>query len=202
VTTRVTFDVSKLGDALTRAVNDGLAAAANVAADEAVRSFGKNGEASSPPGSPPNWHSGKLGNSISYAHPDRLGTPLHAAFGTEVPYGKYLETGATVRPKRTKYLPVPINDAAKRMARQVGNQGVSLRTKNLKVIIDKAKRQALLVEQTKTGKQRKNGAVFVLKRSVTIKARPWIMRAAKSAPDAMLAAFKAAARNSLQASGT
>lgn len=198
--TTVTFDASRFEGILIAAVNDGLAAAANVGADTAKRSFGSNhGGAPSSPGSPPNSQTGRLRNSVMYAHPDALGTPMHAAYGTAVEYGRHLEHGATVTAKRTKYLPVPVNAAARKMATQAGNQGVSLRTLNLTLVVDKAKRQALLVEKTRTGRDKKNGAVFVLKKSVRIAARPWLRRSADDGRSAMEAAFVEKAKASMQA---
>lgn len=180
-----------------RAVEDGLTEAAGVAAARAETSFGSDhGGVPSQPGSPPNSQSGHLRNSIAYASPLRLGTPLHAAFGTNVPYGMYLEKGATVTAKRSKYLPVPINQPAKDMLRR--QKGASLRTSSAKLVVEKARGGGLLlVEKTPRGKEKKNGAVFILKRSITIRPRPWALRAANDARTEMLAAFDLAVKRSL-----
>lgn len=201
--TTVTFDSSRFESLLIRAVNDGLAAAADVGADTAKRSFGSDhGGVPSSPGNPPNSQTGNLQGSIKYAHPDALGTPLHAAYGTPVEYGRHLEFGATVTAKRTKYLPVPVNAAARKMATQNATNGVGLRTRNLSLQIRKpgGVLKLFLMETTpKTGAIKKNGAVFVLKKSVRIAARPWLRRSADDGRSAMQAAFVEKAKAFMQA---
>lgn len=182
---------------LIKAMNAGLTAAAEVAANQAERSFGSDhGGVPSAPGSPPNSQTGHLRNSIAYCSPDALGTPLRAAYGTNVAYGRHLEFGAVIRPKSVKYLPVPINLPARLMLRRLGGFGVgvvgSLRTQNLMMIRPKGK-PAMLVEKTPTGRIKKNGAAFVLKKSVKIAARPWAKRAGIDAASQMKAAAQYAA---------
>lgn len=128
-----------------------------------------SGVSPSAPGSPPGVDRGGLRRSIAYA----VGSDV-AQVGTELKYGLYLERGANPRAKGGG-LPVPVNHAAKRMLRTLnisGGMRVSLRTKNL-VLIKRKGKPPLLIEQTPTGKEKKNGAVFVLKKSVRIAARPW-----------------------------
>ena len=176
------------------ACNAGLTAAVEVAADTVARSMGSDhGGAPSAPYSPPNSQSGNLLNSIHYASPDRLGTPLKAAFGSNAEYAKILEFGGTITAKRTKYLPVPVNKAAKDMLRRA--MGESLRGQNLKLIVAKGK--AMLVEKTRTGREKKSGAVFVLKRSIYIAPRPLFRPVISTAGPAMTAAFKVAAQRSI-----
>lgn len=191
-------------DRVTRACNAGLTAAVAVAADTAARSLGTDhGGAPSAPYAYPNSQSGQLRNSIHYASPEALGTPLRAAFGvggTGIPYARIIEQGGVVTAKTTKYLPVPVNKAAQDMLRRLTpstGPAASLRSQRLKFI--KGKKNAMLVEMTPSGKKEKtNGARFVLKRSIYIAPRPYLRPAASVAGPAMIAAFKEAAQRSLQ----
>lgn len=142
-------------------LNNGLAMAAAVCADQAVRNFGTSGGGvvgadkspldggpktgrsrkagrafykSSPPGGFPGVRTSYLRNSITFVHPDKLGTPLRAAFGTAVKYGKYLEFGAIIKPKNKKALRFEIAPG-----------------------------------------------VFIFRKKAVLKARPWIVRSANQA---------------------
>lgn len=113
--------------AMVPAINQGLFAAAVVMANQASRNMGtqgggvlgsgaridpKTGERkgpltrwyrgkprwiSAPPGAFPGMRLGTLKRSIMAVHPSALGTPGHAAFGTALPYGRYLEFGTRPR---------------------------------------------------------------------------------------------------------
>lgn len=104
-------------------LNRGLTAAVTVMADQAVRNFGTEGGGvrgsgsridvqtgkflgqlrrkrarsrdyiAAPPGKFPGVRTSLLRNSVRGVSPERMGTPLHAAFGTAVKYGRYLEFG-------------------------------------------------------------------------------------------------------------
>lgn len=182
-------------ESLRRGANAGASAAAVVGADAAVRSFGSDhGGVPSKPGSPPNSQSGNLRNSVAATAPGAMGNG-RAAFGTAVFYGKVMENGATIRAKRTKFLPVPLNVAAKRLMAKLAGSSVgwaggenvgSLRMFNLVVI--RAGGRLFLVEPAKSRSGKKgermptNGARFLLAKSVTIKPRPWLAPLLKSAP--------------------
>ena len=81
---------------LERAVEDGLFAAAVVAASNAARNFGSEGNPG-PRGGFPGVRTGNLRNSVLAIHP-RMYKPGVAAFGTRVMYGRYLEYGRHHRP--------------------------------------------------------------------------------------------------------
>lgn len=110
------------------ALNQGLTAAAAVMANQAVENFGSEGGGvlgsghkidpatgkrkgklyrrgkaryiPSPPGSFPGIRTSNLRNSIAFVSPESLGTPLHAAYGTRVKYGRHLEFGTSKMPAR------------------------------------------------------------------------------------------------------
>lgn len=173
---------------LTKALNRGVTNAAMVAATQAERSFGSDhGGVPSSPGSPPNSQTGHLRNSIAFASPESLGTPGHAAFGTSVEYGRHLEFGAVVRPRKVRYLPVPVNKAAKDMLRRL--KGASLRSQNLKFIKYRNGTKMLREVTPAKGKLKKDGAAFALKLVVVILARPWLARASRDAKHEMADAF-------------
>lgn len=185
---------------LEAACSAGLTAAVIVAADTAARSLGSDhGGQPSAPYSPPNSQIGNLRNGIHFVPAGRMGSPFVAAFGVggpAVPYARILEFGGTITAKRTKFLPVPINAAAKAMLRRLA--GASLRGQNLKFI--RAKGKGMLVEQTRTGREKKNGAAFVLKRSIYIAPRPYLRPVLSTAGPAMMEAFRKGAQDSLRGS--
>jgi hypothetical protein len=105
------------------AFNRGLTAAAAVAANKCVENFGTEGggvvgSASligkksgkyrgrlklegapefipAPPGAFPGVRTSYLRNSIAFVSPEALATPLKAAYGTRVRYGRFLELGTS-----------------------------------------------------------------------------------------------------------
>ncbi len=184
-----TFDWND-GDFLRRlaeAVDKGATEMAIIGADTAARSFGTDhGGVASLAGMAPNTQTGNLRNSIVYVTPQAKGTPGFAAYGTNLVYSRILEFGGTIRPKTAKALPVPINGAARAMLRKLN--GRSLRTFKL-VLTKRPGKEPILVEKTPTGRDKKNGAVFVLKRSVRIRPRPYLTPSLSSAADEMQTAF-------------
>lgn len=140
----------------------------------------------SKPGEPPNMQSGELVGKLFVASPAQLGKPGHAAYGTSAKHGRYMEFGATVVAKHVKALPVPINAKARYMLSHM--HGQSLRTKNMQMIKRRGK-PPMLVETTPTGKIKKDGAMFVLRRSVVIKPRPWLFPSLKRAETAIIATY-------------
>jgi len=192
-----TWDWSKLQpfvNAVKTACNDGALGAGVAVAGLAKRKIQRLGRfTASTPGTPPASKRGQLRNSIQA---QRSKKPMTAVIGAGVFYGGVLETGNWGKPitaKTTKYLPVPINDAAKRLHETKGTQ--SLRAFNMRLIKPMFGRQALLVGDAgvrtqqyvtdSAGKRRtvirKDQPVFVLKRSITIKPRPFLVPALKEA---------------------
>ena len=170
------------GDELKRQVEAGIAAGlARSAIRLQTEMINKlSGKSPSAPGTPPGVDRGTLRRSITYAmgkRSVRVGTPLK--------YGWFQEFGATIRPRRVKALPVPVNAAARRMMRtlpinpRTGMVG-SLRSKNLTFIKSrKGKNVGLLVEKIGTrckAKGKFSVAVLVLKPQVVLPPRPWVRR--------------------------
>lgn len=131
---------------------------------------------SSAPGSPPHKLTGALGQSIQTdlrgireKNPRvRVGPSLF-----RVPYARIQELGGTIIPKKGRALAVPIGAAGRKAARDAGG---SLRSLNL--IFIPRKGQAPLLAK-KVGKRIK--PLFILLKSVTLPARPYLKPAAQLA---------------------
>lgn len=184
------FDMGKFRERVIAACGPALYQAAMVGANEAKFLVNKGSPGvHSNPGNYPNVQTGELLRSIRAQGPTAA-EPLTARYGSgkEAPQGRWMEYGVqNITAKRTRFLPVPINYEAEKMLRRLG--GTSLRTQKLKPI--KKDGKAFLVEMTPTGKrEKKGGAVFVLKRSVTIAPRPWLVPSAKLAAQEMKDTFR------------
>jgi hypothetical protein len=132
--------------------------------------IGSGGEPSKP-GQPPRNNTGLLSKSIQI---DRTGLDKTAPFarvGSGLPYARILEVGGTIRPVNVKLLPVPIGVAGRRAQRDAG---ASLKNDKSLVFIKSKKGNKLLVRFEGTGRRRKMIPLFVLKESVTIRARPYM----------------------------
>lgn len=128
------------------------------------------GRTPSPAGQPPAKMTGTLGRSIQIdsTNPDQL------RVGTNLVYAKIQEFGGVIRPKRARFLIVPVNDAARKYLR-MNPQGPA-GDKSFSLI--KGKRQMLLAQVMTKGRGKKArqafGAVFVLKASTRLPARPYM----------------------------
>lgn len=182
----VEFNLDDFIRRVSKAADDGAEAAAKVGAEKAQELTGRGTRWShSAPGSPPSKQTGLLTNSIAYVHPSKLGTPGRAAYGTDQKHGLWMEKGANPRAKG-KALPVPINVQAEQMLHRLG--GTSLRTQKLAPF--KKNGKTFLHEMTASGKkQKKNGAVFVLVKSVRIAPRPWLVPSKNLSGSEMFSAF-------------
>ena len=211
MTVKFTWTAKQWQDAILPAINAGVTAAAAVCADTAVQSFGPS---PSPPGSPPGVDTGHLRRSIAFVSPEALGTPMRAAFGTAVEYGRHLEFGAFITPKRSKYLAVPVDRMlAAKFTRAAG--GGSLRNvpglkyippgkgrrNGGRLVLESSVRVNVRGAKSKTRGVKSGATVFVLKDSVVIQPRPWIMRAAWHAAPEAKAQFQATVKQRLVAAG-
>lgn len=177
--------------AVKTAAEDALYAGAAVAADSAARSMGRShGGISSSPGSPPNVQTSHLRNSIAFVHARDLGRPLTAAFGTNVPYGRFLEFGATVR-ARDKKLTVPLNQKAKRLLASVGG---NIRALALRVVPTKSGAFLALPPSVKGGDPE---FLFKLEEEVVIAPRPWLLPTVKRDKARILGAMRTRFRERL-----
>lgn len=185
----VNFNPDDLIRRVMKARDEGVFAMAEVGATRAQSIISSGVRwVSSAPGRPPSMQSGRLAGAIHYVHPNSLGTPGKGAFGTNVMHGKYMEYGANPR-AHGRAMPVPVNPAANQMLARLA--GRSLRTQKMRMLKRPGK-APLLIEQTASGKKdKKDGAVFVLVKSVKIAPRPWLSTAKTQTGPEMMAAFKA-----------
>lgn len=125
---------------------------------------------SSPPGTPPNRQTSDFANRISF-------TPsinLRSSAGTNVRYGMIQERGGTITARGKKLL-VPVNPEARRMLER-GQRPAKVRfisrpgRDTLMVGVDNFKGS---VGSGKSAVRLDGQPVFVLKRQVTLPARPW-----------------------------
>lgn len=108
----------------------------------------------------------------TFAHPVERGVSGHWG-STDVAYALIHEIGGTIVPKKAKFLAVPVSPAAKRA-------GSPRNMRNL-VYVQSIKGQPMLVEGTAQARGRKLGKLkvhFILRKRVTIKARPYLRPAA------------------------
>lgn len=214
---KITFDIPKVIKAITDAVGDGTLGAAmalrSTMAGMGRRAGGKRFR-SSPVGSPPMNQRGRMYGSMVAARTGPLSARAGSSIrptGTGRSYPGVHETGGTIRPTTGKYLPVPLNAAARDLNEARGTR--SLRSYALKLVVTKKKNLLLVGEDsrktshyaTKGGKRvtKTDDSVpkFVLKKEVKIPPRPWARPALKKATPRMVRDFVNVSRKSLQRSG-
>jgi hypothetical protein len=132
----------------------------------------------SAPGTPPNRQrsSGGLAGTISSTTAKEANGKFTASAGTKTIYGGIHERGGTIRAKSGKFLPVPINVAAKRLMET--HQGslsklpmTVIRTKGGKLYlmgVDKVR-----YRNKEAGLRVNNKPIFALRKSVRMPRRPW-----------------------------
>jgi phage gpG-like protein len=181
-----TFDWSKLGpfvQTVKSAAGAGALAMGKVVESNIKASFTRAGRFDSGPvGAPPAIKRGQLRNSIAT---EKIGD-MAVKVGSNVRYGAIHEYGGRITARNVKFLPVPVNDAAKRLHETKGMQ--SLRAYPMRLIRPMFGKQALLVGDAgvrtqfyatdASGKRRtvvrKDQPVFVLKKFVDMPKRPFV----------------------------
>lgn len=161
--------------------------------------------ASSMPGSPPNVRRAGLINSINSSKTGPMRWGAGSTFKGKANYAYYMEKGAVVRPKKGKFLPIPINETAKRLLELVGQKGlrsstfqfVFLRLRSGTVYMKATTKKRISFNQgTKGEKVTKNDyPTFKLARHVVIKPRPWCVVAFNRNQKEIKAAFDTAFAN-------
>jgi len=186
-----TIDRDKLKRSLGAAINRGVTDAAVVYVAAIKKSIGKRSPGvSSPPGSPPNWQRGGLERAIDKTPTKNGKTIVHTS---NKRYAPVLEYGATIRAKPGKALPVPIGRAGQRILQGSGKGG--LKNSGVRMTMIKRKGKAPLLVRTVGGRNARSEVLFILKKSVTIKPRPFMAPAERSATlyAQAVAAFEAGA---------
>lgn len=187
-----TIDRAKLKRTLASAINRGVTNAAAVYVAGIKKSFTKGARFThSAPGSPPNIQRGGLFKAIDKT-PTKNGVSI--VHTSNLRYAPVLEYGATIRAKPGKALPVPIGPAGKRMLESAGKKG-GLKNVGVPMTMIKRKGKPPLLVRFVKGRNARSEVLFVLKKSVTIKPRPFMAPAERSATlyaDALVA-FEVAA---------
>lgn len=195
----VRFNLADFKAATERAINAGVGAAAMQGAKQMRGILGRESRLQgSAAGRPPNSQTGRLMRSLT----STPGVNRRAAAGTNVKYAPILERGGVIRAKRSKFLAVPINPAAKRES----ERGIPLRAKERQVIrtttgklllIAKDKVKGSVTRGSKGTFRFNHEPVHLLVKSVTIRPHPFIRPAVfgpgKKSPT-MRAAVAAATR--------
>lgn len=176
--------------AVRQAANDGISAAALQARDIAVRKAGRPGGSlkGSPPGTPPfARRSGGLYTRMAATK----SVNLKASFGSSVPYARIHELGGTIRPKRSKYLAIPVTRTAARMSSPRQDPTlVAIRTKRGGL--------QLVKRMGGSGRHGRIETQFRLVKSVRLPARPYLRPAVFNNRGKIMAAVNLAASKSLQ----
>lgn len=175
---KVQFDRQKFMRQLTSNVRDAVKHGAldlqqNVKDRLSLKSsnIGQGGVAS-PPGDPPALNTGGLWRSIQMV--EVTTSPLNPTFrvGTNHPYAKVQEFGSRylpggrIKPKKGKYLAVPLGVEGRRAAREANGD---IRKLNLKLIVTKAHKLFLVREQKKLTRY-----LFQLVKFVILPPRPYL----------------------------
>lgn len=208
--------VPALNKAVTAMAREGMLQAKAI-----IKPTGTKGPPSKP-WNPPAGHHGNAGlqGSIDYGTPEQRGTPLRAAFGTSLAYGRHLEFGAFIRPKTKKFLFIPMNWAAQRLMVKHQQNGRACiaemkarETKTLKLVYIRRKRGGTIVgfmQSAGRGKGERflvgigrSGAepVFMLAKWAIIEPRPWLLRSALTGEEAIRDAGVRTAQRELRSAG-
>lgn len=153
-------------DAIRKGVADAVSRAAIGLQSDLKKTLSKSASPSRP-GSPPGAETGNLRRSVQ----SDLGTvrkDLRARVGTNIHYGRTLEYGARIRPKKAKTLAVPITKEAQRHA--------SPRRFPRELQLIPRKGRAPLLAEVDNDKVKPH---YVLMPSVNIAPRPWLRPTAK-----------------------
>jgi hypothetical protein len=200
---RVVWNADVVKRAVLGAVNAGLSGVGAEVEREARSIFGVgHGGVASKPGQPPNTQRGRLRSSVAYA----LRNDLSVRVGTNVPYGLYLEKGATIRAKG-KNLAIPMSASVKMLVargispRQIIEQAKADKSKPVRFV--KTKRGGVLVIKehrgtSRAGKGKRSEVLFLLTPRVTIAPRPWLRPAFQRAKPRLVKRFTAEANRAFR----
>lgn len=176
------------------AIDTALTDAAMRGSEVVRQGFQRLGGSSAPAGTPPAIQTGHLKRSVTWASPQDLGTPGKAAIGTNVKYGRYQEKGAYITPKKARALAVPISREAKRASAK----GLGPRSMPNLFMLSRKGRDPLLAVKRARGALK---IMYVLKKSVRLKPRPWLKPGFEKAKPLIRSAFASSLRQSMNFGG-
>lgn len=188
---RGSFTFTWNGDAVAADVKAAMTTGLENGAQVLLRQMKRNliSKGPSAPGAfPAQGETGNLHQSIAY----NLTSDTTAKVGTHLSYGRWLEYGFTATAKGKGALPVPLNKEARRMLMHARAAKQSLKDiGHGLVFINRRGKPPLLVKTS--GKGTRGGKswipMFVLKKSVTVAPRPWVLRSFEMAKTGINAAI-------------
>jgi phage gpG-like protein len=160
------MDPARFRGTVQAAVNRGITQSAAFLVQYIKVNMSRRGVTSTP-GNPPAIQTGNLSRSISKT-PTQNGTTFVHTSGVE--YAPILEYGGTIKPVAKQYLTIPIGREGRRIRKEAKG---SLENSPRDMFFYKSKRGNLLLME-RHGKRNKATPRFVLKRSVYIRARPFM----------------------------
>lgn len=164
---------AKVRGTLANVVDNGMNMAGAVMVGYVKDTFSKTGGPASRPGTPPAVQTGTLRRAIQKTPSVRGVVYVHTS---GIPYAGKLEYGGTIKPTTKQYLAVPLGREGKRIRRDAKD---TLYNSNRNLFVIRSKKGNLLLME-RHGKRQKVTPRFVLKRSVYIKARPFMRPALAS----------------------
>ena len=178
----MTVDTARLKAKLERAVNTGVYRAALVYEAYIKLSMPKTAVGThSLPGQPPGEQDGHLRNGI-FATKPKNGKSIIST--SKAKYAAMMEFGGTIRAKGGKFLPVPLNLEAKRIQKR-SEFGLKNSPVPMHILRTKTGRLFLVKHLTRKSKNATkligSQMMFILKKSVTIAARPYMKPAEQNA---------------------
>lgn len=172
---RFTIDIGKINTTMARAIDVGVLACGNHVKNTISSSMASNSKGrSSAPGTPPNRQTGNLSRSIQ---PHLVATGV-VRVGANERYARIHEMGGVIRPKRAKYLWIPVN------AKPSETPSAVISHKKDYAFIPRRSGGFFVVKKSKSGRKLKAGMIYVLSLGVYLAKRPYMAPGlAKAAPD-------------------
>lgn len=177
------WNANDIRNRLEKAARAGVVAAAtqlqaNIKRTLSTYSTPRDGVTVAPPGGPPGKRTGALGRSIVTDN-GKLSTPgaPHVRVGTNLIYARIQEFGGVVSAKNVKALPIPVNQAARRLRRQY---------ETLRAVPQRGWIRDNKLFFNVSGRKGGELAVFKLEKSVRIPARPYLRPTHQQSTDAVL----------------
>lgn len=182
---RYTIDIGKINTTMAKAIDVGVRACGNHVKNTISSSMASRGRGkSSAPGSPPNRQTGNLSRSIQ----PHLVAPGVVRVGANERYARIHELGGVIRPKRAKYLWIPVNAKPSETPSKV------ISNKKDYTFIPRRSGGFFVVKKSKSGRKLKAGMIYVLSLGTWLPKRPYMAPGLAKASPQLPEVFAAAAR--------
>jgi hypothetical protein len=180
----LTVDPTRIRGTAQTATARGLVGAASVLVGYIKDTFTRTGGPASRPGTPPAVQQGTLRKNVAMTRPQGGVIYVHTSGNA---YARMQEYGGTIRARTKQYLAVPLGAAARRIRRDAKD---TLLNSDRNLFVIKSRRGNLILME-RHGKRGTVTPRFVLKKSVVLKARPFMRPAiaSRTVRKAMTTAF-------------